>query len=62
MPTFQQMQEHFSDGGSPALLSTRPIENDNVRIQFVDGTVSDWRITVDEDGDIVDVYCFNEVM
>lgn len=62
MPTFEQLQEHFSDGGSPAIHSTERIENDNVRITFNDGHVSDWRVTVDEDGDIVDVYCFNEVI
>jgi hypothetical protein len=29
---------------------------------FLDGSVSDWRFTFDEDGTVLDGYCYNDVI
>ena len=36
-------------------LSTR-------RIHFLDGSVSDWFFTFDEDGTVLDGYCFQDII
>jgi hypothetical protein len=56
------LQTYFSDGGSPAIESTEPVDDGNLRITFNDGHVSDWRVTTDEDGVVTDAYCYNDVI
>lgn len=69
-------QNYFNDGGDNTITritilsypagmpdedSYEPYEV-NVRIDFKDETVSDWKLTRDpDDGSILDAYCFNEL-
>lgn len=34
----------------------------NYRITFLDGSVSDWKFTFDEDGTVLDGFCYNDVI
>ena len=56
--------EEFGDNVVRAISELdRPDENTvNVRVDFVDETVSDWKLTLDEDGTILDGYCYNDVI
>lgn len=63
MAALAALQVYFSDCGSPAIANVEPIDDGNRRIEFNDGHVSDWRITTDDDtGEVLDAYCYNEVM
>jgi hypothetical protein len=34
----------------------------NYRITFLDGSVSDWKFVFDEDGTVLDGFCYNDVI
>lgn len=62
------VNEYFADGGGDQVvtefevLETHSETEVNVRVSFGDDTVSDWKLTLDEDGTVLDGYCYNDVM
>ena len=64
---FDACQIYFSDGGNDAVRTVEYLEEYSttevtVRVSFNDEHVSDWKLTLDEDGTVLDAYCFNDVM
>jgi hypothetical protein len=67
MELFEACQTYFSDGGNDAVQTIEvldKVDTDtvNVRVSFNDETVSDWKLTLDEDGTVLDGYCYNDVI
>lgn len=67
MELFEACQTYFSDGGNDAVqtievLDKVDMDTVNVRVSFNDETVSDWKLTLDEDGTVLDGYCYNDVI
>lgn len=62
------LNEYFADGNGDKVVEayeelTKYSETEiSVRVEFTDGTVSDWKLNLDEDGTVLDGFCFNDVI
>jgi hypothetical protein len=62
------LNKYLADGGNDKVVEayeelTKYSETERtVRVEFVDGSVSDWKITLDEDGTVLDGFCYNDVI